>query len=122
VLIREGKIAEVGERVAVRPFVESAERYRQAILEQGAQAWKVAEELKAHHIPVVLPPTLRLPDAEDAPYDKPFSISGELSKAGVKFASATFWPNAEQNRRNLPYQAGRGGSLRPFARRGFEKP
>jgi imidazolonepropionase-like amidohydrolase len=75
------------------------------ILERGAEAWKVAAELKAHNIPVVLPPTLRLPDAEDDPYDKPFSIPGELSKAGVKFAFASFGPGDENNPRNLPYEA-----------------
>ena len=75
------------------------------ILERGAEAWKVAAELKAHDIPVVLPPTLRLPEEEDDPYDKPFSIPGELSKAGVKFAFATFGPGAEDNPRNLPFEA-----------------
>ena len=39
------------------------------------------------------------------PYDKPFSIPGELSKAGVKFAFASFGPGAEDNPRNLPYEA-----------------
>src|SRR5580700_2037541 len=75
------------------------------ILERGTEAWKVAVELKAHNIPVVLPPTLRLPDEEDDPYDKPFSIPGELWKAGVKFAFASFGPGAEDNPRNLPYEA-----------------
>jgi imidazolonepropionase-like amidohydrolase len=75
------------------------------ILERGVEAWKVAAELKAHNIPVVLPPTLRLPDEEDDPYDKPFTIPGELSKAGVKIAFASFGPGAEDNPRNLPYEA-----------------
>jgi imidazolonepropionase-like amidohydrolase len=75
------------------------------ILERGVEAWKVAGDLKAHGIPVILPPTLRLPDAEDDPYDKPFSIPGELWKAGVKFAFASFGPGAEDNPRNLPFQA-----------------
>jgi len=75
------------------------------ILERGVEAWKVTGELKAHNIPVVLPPTLRLPEEEDDPYDKPFSIPGELSKAGVKFAFATFGPGSEDNPRNLPYEA-----------------
>jgi imidazolonepropionase-like amidohydrolase len=75
------------------------------ILERGAEAWKVAADLKAHNIPVILPPTLRLPDEEDNPYDKPFSIPGELFKAGVKFAFASFGPGDEDNPRNLPYEA-----------------
>ena len=75
------------------------------ILERGTEAWKVAAELKAHNIPVILPPTLRLPDEEDDPYDKPFSIPGELWKAGVKFAFASYGPGDENNPRNLPYEA-----------------
>ncbi len=75
------------------------------ILEHGEEAWKVAAELKAHNIPVVLPPTFRLPEEEDDSYDKPFSIPGELSKAGVKFAFASFGPGSEDNPRNLPYEA-----------------
>jgi imidazolonepropionase-like amidohydrolase len=75
------------------------------ILERSVEAWKVAAELKSHNIPVILPPTLRLPDDEDDPYDKPFSIPGELWKAGVKIAFASFGPGSEDNPRNLPYQA-----------------
>jgi imidazolonepropionase-like amidohydrolase len=75
------------------------------ILERGVEAWKVAPELKAHNIPVILPPTFRLPDEEDDPYDKPFTIPGELYKAGVKFAFASFGPGSEDNPRNLPYLA-----------------
>ena len=90
----------------IREAIAFADKYKvRMILEQGAEAWKVAGELKAHSIPVVLPPTLRLPDEEDDPYDKAFSIPGELWKAGVKFAFATFGPGAEQNPRNLPYEA-----------------
>jgi imidazolonepropionase-like amidohydrolase len=90
----------------IREAVAFAEKYKvRMILEQGVEAWKVAAELKAHNIPVILPPTLRLPDEQDDPYDKPFSIPDELFKAGVKFAFATFGPGAEQNPRNLPYEA-----------------
>ncbi len=72
------------------------------ILERGEEAWKVAAELKAHNIPVILPPTLRLPDEEDDPYDKPFSIPGELYKAGVKIAFASFGPGWEDNPTTCP--------------------
>ena len=90
----------------IREAVAFAEKYKvRTILEQGVEAWKVAAELKAHNIPVILPPTLRLPDEQDDPYDKPFSIPDELFKAGVRFAFATFGPGAEQNPRNLPYEA-----------------
>jgi imidazolonepropionase-like amidohydrolase len=99
-LIRAEKVKTIREAIAF------AEKYKvHMILEQGDEAWKMAGDLKAHNIPVILPPTLRLPDQEDDPYDKPFSIPGELSKAGVKFAFATFGPGAETNPRNLPYEA-----------------
>ena len=91
---------------AIKEAIAFADKYKvHMILEQGAEAWKVAAELKAHNIPVVLPPTLRLPDQEDDPYDKPFSMPGELSKAGVKIAFATYGPGAGGNPRNLPYEA-----------------
>src|SRR5580692_12328904 len=90
----------------IHEAIAFSDRYKvRMILEEAAEAWKVAAELKAHNIPVILPPTLRLPDEEDDPYDKPFSIPDELFKAGVKFAFATFGPGAEDNPRNLPYQA-----------------
>jgi imidazolonepropionase-like amidohydrolase len=99
-LIRAQKAKTIHEAVAF------AEKYKvRMILEEAPEAWKVAAELKAHNIPVVLPPTLRLPDEEDDPYDKTFSIPDELLKSGVKFAFATFGPGAEQNPRNLPYEA-----------------
>jgi imidazolonepropionase-like amidohydrolase len=99
-LIRAEKAKTIHEAIAF------ADKYKvRMILEQGDEAWKVASELKAHNIPVILPPTLRLPDEEDDPYDKPFTIPAELSKVGVKFAFATFGPGAEQNPRNLPYEA-----------------
>jgi imidazolonepropionase-like amidohydrolase len=65
----------------------------------------VAAELKAKKIPVVLGPTLRLPEEEDDPYDNPFSIPAELYKAGVKIVFASFGPTAADHPRNLPYQA-----------------
>ncbi|MGA3041936.1 MAG: amidohydrolase family protein [Bryobacteraceae bacterium] len=100
ILIRAEKEKAIKEAIA---FADKQQVHM--ILERGEEAWKVAAQLKAHNIPVVLPPTLRLPDEEDQPYDKPFSIPGELSKAGVKFAFASFGPGADDNPRNLPYEA-----------------
>jgi imidazolonepropionase-like amidohydrolase len=72
------------------------------ILAGGAEAWKVIAELKSHNIPVVLRPTLSLPEEEDDPYDKPFTTPGELYKAGILFSFGTY---DTQFSRNLPYQA-----------------
>ncbi len=91
---------------AIKEAIAFADKQKvRMILERGEEAWKVAADLKAHHIAVILPPTLRLPDEEDDPYDKPFSIPGEFSRAGVKFAFASYGPGAEDNPRNLPYEA-----------------
>jgi imidazolonepropionase-like amidohydrolase len=88
---------------AIREALRFAERERiRLILASAREAWKVAVELKAKDIPVILPPTLALPLHEDDPYDKSFTLPLELDRAGVKFAFATF---SYRLSHNLPYQA-----------------
>jgi len=90
----------------IREAIQFAEKQKlRMILDHGDEAWKLATELKAKKIPVTLAPTLRLPDEEDDPYDKPFTIPAELFRAGVKFAFGSFGPTASDHPRNLPYQA-----------------
>jgi imidazolonepropionase-like amidohydrolase len=72
------------------------------ILCGGAEAWKVMADLKSRSIPVVLQPTLSLPDEEDEPYDRAFTTPGELQKSGILFSFGTY---DAQYARNLPYQA-----------------
>jgi len=72
------------------------------VLAEASEAWKVAAELKAKDIPVILGCTMSLPEHEDDPYDKPYTQPAELYKAGVKFAIASFGTSAA---RNLPYEA-----------------
>jgi imidazolonepropionase-like amidohydrolase len=80
-----------------------AEREKiQMVLAEASEAWKVAAELKAKNIPVILGRTMSLPEYEDDPYDKPYTQPAELYKAGVKFAIASFTTSAA---RNLPYEA-----------------
>jgi imidazolonepropionase-like amidohydrolase len=74
-----------------------------AIISGGIEAYKVADQLKAKNIPVIVGPVLRLPVNEDDPYDAAFSNAGLLSKAGVKIA---FQTNDSAYSRNLPYHAG----------------
>ncbi len=73
------------------------------ILLGGAESWKVKELLAEEEIPVILGPTQRLPREEDLPYDRPFTLPGELHAAGVTVAFATF---GSSNSRLLPYEAG----------------
>lgn len=90
----------------IRAALDFARRQKlRMILHEGRDAWKVAAELQARNIPVVLGPTLDLPAEEDEPYDRVFTIPADLYKAGVKFAIATFGPTASTNPRSLPYQA-----------------
>ena len=88
---------------AIREALSFAERMQiRMVLASGEEAWKVASELKAKNVPVILGPTLRLPTQEDDPYDKPVTQPAELHKAGVKIAFGSF---SNSFARNLPYQA-----------------
>ncbi len=75
------------------------------ILIDPVDAVKVAKEIKAHDIGVILGPTLELPRNQDDPYDDAFTTPQELQKAGIKFSFATLSGGANLASRNLPYQA-----------------
>lgn len=72
------------------------------VILQPRELGKVAEELKAKNIPVILGRVLALPENEDSAYDESFTLPAEAFKAGVKFAFGTF---NNEFVRNLPYQA-----------------
>jgi imidazolonepropionase-like amidohydrolase len=87
----------------IKDAVAFAEREKiKMVLAEASEAWKVAAELKAKNISVILGRTMSLPEYEDDPYDKPYTQPAELYKAGVKFAIASFTTSAA---RNLPYEA-----------------
>jgi len=87
----------------IKDAIAFAEREKiKIVLADASEAWKVAAELKAKNIPVILGRTMSLPEYEDDPYDKPYTQPAELYKAGVKFAIASFTTSAA---RNLPYEA-----------------
>ena len=73
------------------------------IISGGAEAWRVADQLKARNIPVIVGAVLRMPTREDDPYDQAFSNAALLSKAGVKIA---FQTQDSASVRDLPYNAG----------------
>lgn len=102
----EGKVPVFIEAVREKPIREAirfAEKEKvRMVLAHGEEAWKVAADLKARDIPVILGPTLELPLDEDDPYDRLFSGPADLSKAGVKIAFGSFNTSSS---RNLPYQA-----------------
>ncbi len=87
----------------IREALQFAEKEKiRIILAQVREPGKMAAELKAKNIPVILSETLDMPLEEDSPYDGAFTLPAELHKAGVKFAFGTFNTSAS---RNLPYQA-----------------
>ncbi len=87
----------------IRNAVEFAEKEKiKIVLSGAADAWKEAELLKKKNVPVVLGPTLALPEREDDPYDRAYSTPADLQKAGVKFAISS---ERASFARNLPYQA-----------------
>jgi len=88
----------------IRNSVEfCAKQNLKMILAGGAEAWKEKILLKQKNIPVILDPTMRLPDEEDFPYDKPMTQPAELVAAGIPIAFASF--NTDFSRR-LSQQAG----------------
>jgi imidazolonepropionase-like amidohydrolase len=104
--VLEGKlpvaIVAVRER-AIREALQFAEKEKiRMILVEPRETGKLAAEIKAKNVPVILGPTQIAPLNEDDPYDAAYTLPGELHKAGVKFALGTF---ANQFARNLPYNA-----------------
>jgi imidazolonepropionase-like amidohydrolase len=88
---------------AIREAIRFAEEEKLRVVISGAmQAYRLAAELKAKNIPLILGPALALPLEEDDPYDQCFTAPAELHRAGVKFAFGTF---SAAFSRNLPYQA-----------------
>ena len=75
----------------IRNAVEFCDKQKlKMILAGGEEAYKVKDLLRSKGIPVILRPTLSLPNEEDDPYDRLLSQPAELAAAGVKFAFGSF--------------------------------
>jgi imidazolonepropionase-like amidohydrolase len=75
----------------IRNAVEFCDKQKlKMILAGGEQAYKVKDLLRSKGVPVILRPTLTLPEEEDDPYDRLLSQPAELAAAGVKFAFGSF--------------------------------
>jgi imidazolonepropionase-like amidohydrolase len=68
----------------------------------GREAWKCAELLKKHDVPVILGEVMSNPVERYDPYDSAFFVASRLHDAGVRFCLQT---DDASNVRNLPYQA-----------------
>ncbi len=73
----------------------------------GTEAWKVASELKAANVPVLVAGTLVDPGGQTEPYDAAYANPGKLFAAGVPFAIRSIGggPDQATAARNLPYEA-----------------
>jgi imidazolonepropionase-like amidohydrolase len=88
---------------AVKEALAFAEREKVRIVLAGVvEPGDTLREIATRKIPVILPETLALPIEEDDAYDAPFTLPGELHRAGVLFAFGSF---SVQFARNLPFQA-----------------
>jgi imidazolonepropionase-like amidohydrolase len=96
-------ILAVNERDIKNAIAFADEMKIKMILSGGIEAYKLAGELKAKNIPVLIGPVLRMPANEDDPYDMQFANAGILSNAGVKIAFQTL---DSAHVRDLPYHAG----------------
>lgn len=93
---REVDIREALKWVAANPDVKF-------IFTSVAEGWRVADEIAAAKVPVIVGPVLRLPSRDYDHYLRPYQNAGLLHKAGVLVALRT---GQTENVRNLPFQAG----------------
>lgn len=93
---REGDIREALKWVADNPDVNF-------IFTSVSEGWRVADEIAAANVPVIVGPVLRLPSRGYDHYLRPYENAGLLHKAGVLVALRT---GQTENVRNLPFQAG----------------
>lgn len=73
------------------------------IIAGGTDAWRAADLLKRHDIPVITGGIQKLPSRRFDAYDEPFVLPMKLHKAGIRFAISTGGGAAHE--RSLPYHA-----------------
>jgi imidazolonepropionase-like amidohydrolase len=100
-------IVHAGEIRQLRSVLEWADRDRLRIVIAGeGDVWRVADELAARKIPVILTSVLSLPERRDEPYDTAYTAAAKLHEAGVEFCIASSGSGfGASMTRNLPYHA-----------------
>ena len=76
------------------------------IISGGRDAWKIAERIASHNVPVIFRHVFTAPPQANLPFDTHFRAPGILAKAGVELSIGLrlgAWSAA--NQRNLPYYA-----------------
>ncbi|MBX9624358.1 MAG: amidohydrolase family protein, partial [Gemmataceae bacterium] len=72
------------------------------VVSGGADAWKVAAELKKRDVPVILGPLMGISREPGDRYDAHYEAAARLHRAGVRFCIRSA---GGYNTRNLPYEA-----------------
>ncbi|MFK7777898.1 MAG: amidohydrolase family protein, partial [Gimesia sp.] len=72
------------------------------IITGGTDAWKLASELKARNVSVIVGPVMKRPQEKYDPFDAPYANAGHLHDAGVLFCIRS---NSAWNSRNTPFEA-----------------
>ena len=95
---------------AVRSAVEwGAEQGLRIVLIDSGDAWRAADLLAEHDVPVIVSSILSSPMRADEPYDSAYTRATKLWEAGVEFAigGSGGGPGGDAaNLRNLPFHAG----------------
>jgi imidazolonepropionase-like amidohydrolase len=104
---RRAVFVQANEIAQIRHALALAERHRlKLVIVGGADAWRVAELLKARDVPVIITGVHRLPLRRDDEVDAPFRLAAQLAAAGVRFAIARGAAgSASTNERLLPLEA-----------------
>lgn len=76
------------------------------VIVRGQEAEKVADLLKTNNVPVILERAHRLPNDEDADYDRPFRAAKILTDAGILVGLGMEGDMERMSTRNLPFYAG----------------
>ncbi|WP_298901591.1 amidohydrolase family protein [uncultured Psychroserpens sp.] len=79
---------------------------KSTVIVGGYEAYKVADMLKKHNIPVLLQRVHSRPSQSDDDYDMPFKLAKLLTDKGVTVALETSGQMERMNSRNLPFYAG----------------
>jgi imidazolonepropionase-like amidohydrolase len=105
VMIRASSLAQIHSALK---FVDE-QKLPRVILVDADDAWRVADELKARKIPVIVTGMLGMPPHRSDAYDANFALPAKLAAAGVTFCIADdgrgFGNPDPSNARNLPYSA-----------------
>jgi imidazolonepropionase-like amidohydrolase len=99
-LIEANTAADIG---AALDWAEERGVLDQVVLSGATEGWRVADEIAAADVPVLVGPIMQPPSRESDRYDKAYANPGLLHDAGVTVALRT---TSAENVRNLPFHAG----------------